>query len=812
MTIALAHCRCFMVLFAMMFLLTLPIFPQSSRNTLIHLLKIGPVDVDQRQRVTLESGSADLMGVAEEYQGKTFQALVQPLGQSQWVAGPWSASEPGSSFQIPGVSFPAAECRLVVLVFDHEAQYRLGALVDEGEWRQRAIARSQIVTVRTATSEAIRTAKAPPLAAATRTIRVVSIDGANVGEGMEPVIRPSADVLVEADQGSKPYLYVNIPGTNRCFAYGPGAPDTEPDRFLFRNVPFSFPGIPEQLHARVFVIITNASMQTGEVTCGNALDQSLPGSKTVDVVIGPKNRYVTPDRIASLIITAVGEQAIAKGGVITVHDGDAVVVRQRGIPEGSSPVVLIRRLGDYLWLPAGQMIERALPRAGGPAAVEWVLPTTRFMAPSPDVGESTEFEIVVALTNSPLPCLWLDGAFLSNHSIVEGVSEPVRVRVAEPAQPFKVELSIVKVGDQRLFNSGSVEVDHEGPIEIEAQGNVSQPFFVYAVIERNSRPDVQLIEAMRSGKSFFVPQWAGGDQGRNQRFTITAFSSLAPMASRTMNYPQLLPHIAYASEPKTILLLAKPTDQSDKAGLSLLGPNRGWLMELLLGVAVILCLGVLALFMYERYIGGLSDLAGMVANRLKKWLTSINGRFETPAKINLGRFLLGAGVCALLVWAISQWYVWTYAEVIAEVTGLTSSKALNLGVYFLISLGILGILLEQLRNASFSVRTFLWIAIVVLFAFQGLLYFSYFYHRGGALAPLGFLAGFMVPVVDALGMYFVSYCVTDSIGYFVVKLFLAPFVLLEVALSVVQHAFDPNRPRKGRRAGPRPSEAPGDWS
>ena len=81
---------------------------QQPSETSLSLLKVGPVDVSNRERAVLEQPTTYLFGHAWNYQNKEFYALLKFSEGRKWYVAASSKSEPGGVFHIEGVRFPQA--------------------------------------------------------------------------------------------------------------------------------------------------------------------------------------------------------------------------------------------------------------------------------------------------------------------------------------------------------------------------------------------------------------------------------------------------------------------------------------------------------------------------------------------------------------------------------------------------------------------------------------------------------------------------------------------------------------------------------
>jgi hypothetical protein len=806
-------------------------------QSFVKLQKVGPIDVHDGQHILLEDSVTDFVGTAGNYKDYDFYVLLRPRGDTGWLVGGSSSSQPGGIFSITGVRLPSAECDAFVALLP-AASLRAGSWIDGSEWQSKALATSERVVLKTTRVASQRQSSGDLEAVQSFNLSIVSIGNANVTSAEKVIVPPVSDVMVNAERleaDYKVYLRVRVPYTEKCFVYS-GSRDSNPARYVFRDVEFDSPGDPEQANYNLVALASTRPLPVGQVSCATQSMDRILASPTVQVGVNSKRRRVDTGRVPYIAITKVGRQVLdsaAQPRTITVRDGDAVEVgASERMTEGATLTLWVRRRGNSVWLVNGPLLPRGVATA---ASVEgrsmtWVQPSTRFAAPGPSAENSDEFELMAVLSTAMFPNVWLDSTAVSSHS-VETVSEIVTVRVPDPEPPFNARLDVFSAAGQEVDPDRVVGIRGSGAVRIESRDDLPPYVRVYVAGHHVGETAWTVIEAMRNGKTFVVPDFPFDEGPQQRRWQLVAFPSAGALPTRSVGYSEFLPHFAQTSDLAEVSGIARndtraassdasPQANDVNAAINSAGPedtqlaagdqlnrqkleNKG--RENMSSTLPFALLFIVLLVLLEWLLGAVSVVCSRAAETLDGTLSRTPSHFELPLKVNPGRFLLGCALGGLLVWVLQAHYLRFYTEVIAAVTGLAARASHAWAMYLIVATAITGVLLElseylarlraenqgKLHGIGFFgvINTFLYFAALVIWSYQALLYFEYFQNSGHLIAPLAAAAAFLFSAVETLGFLFATALVVDTAGWLVFWVCVAPFKILAFVLHLLAALF-----------------------
>src|ERR1700761_221096 len=303
---------------------------EGDRHSFVELRKVGPFDVHGGERIVIEDFVTDFSGSAGNYRDREFCALLKPRGETRWLAGGCSVSEPGGRFNITGVRLPASEAdALIVLV--PVGELKTGSWVAAEDWQTKALAESERIVIASTRAAPQRTSDITQDVSPSFDLSIVSVGTANITAGEKAIVSPVVDVTVKAAQigaNSSIYLRVKIPYTDKCSVY-PGTRGGEPGQYVFRDVQFDSPGDPEQGNYNLVALAATERLQTGAVSCATMPTDRLLASPTVQIGVDSKRRRVDTARVPYIAVTKIGQQNLVdvpEGKAIAMRNGDPVEV------------------------------------------------------------------------------------------------------------------------------------------------------------------------------------------------------------------------------------------------------------------------------------------------------------------------------------------------------------------------------------------------------------------------------------------------------------------------------------------------------
>jgi hypothetical protein len=800
----------------------------------LEVIRLGPVDVEDRRRIDLAEATVDLAGRAWSFgRGDAVSVLIRPLGQRPWNRAAEEVVPAGGLFQIAGIRFAEAGSYELVACLAHARDLPAGgdgdAAAAEG-CGKRALATSRILLVRVGV-------RPPPLAAERPALEVLQVGGVTLDPRAVTPVPPIGEVVLRAGglaAGTRVYLAILAPSSDRCYLHGPARPGPQPDLFTLQGVPLEVPGDPRTARLEL-VAVASPEILAGPMSLQTLRQREARTSPAAEVVVDQKGEAGNSPRVPQLAVTRIGDQAppaTPSAAALEIEPGDAIEIAEyERVPEGERIWILTRPRGSSFWLAQGPAVPRggrapADPRQG-PPLVTWLWPSARFERAGARPGEKRrsrhreEFEVLAVLSTATLPDGWIDSAALSGN-FIQTVSQLVRVSVP-PGEPFSdFRISITRVGGQ------DADPEAETPVgaaeRLEAASGEALPPSMRLYLARHKVGDSlwTLVEAISRGKTHLVPaiSFVNPHPEEGARYQLLAIATRGVLPSGQLGYDDLV-HAAVASsevitvryEPERpsglVSRLAHP--RPGVAGPSAVTERRRimsfpWTRvpwSLLGGALLVLAL----LILLEWLLGVVSKVARSGADRIARGLEASRSWFTRPPVINPAQLLLGSAILAFVLYALVRYYLPLYGEAVAELTGLPSKKSFGLAIWLVMFTALAGIFLELSTARAIPAGAagtvsrsrdrgglwlpfFLGIGLLVLMLFEGFLYFAFLSKTvGGLVALLGGIAFLLIAFMEAMAFFFVTRLLigpAESLS----RLARLPFVVCELCLRGVAKVFD----------------------
>lgn len=796
--------------------------PPAAAPPSAEILKVGVVDVESGKRAVVEDETVDLVGTARNYRGLSFAALVHPRGQNRYLVAAVSAAEPGNLFTLAGVRFPARDCELMVAIFPASAM-TAGTWISDERVSQ-ALAVSERVPI-TALRPVSVIEQAAPESSGGAGVAITSIGNQSVSPTESVVVPASADVTARAQllsPGSRIYLSVRVPYTNKCILQR-ASKGSDPGTYIFRDVLFEAPGDPLVVHFNLMAFATQLTFPDGLLACDTLPQEQLVTSSTVGVSTDRKRGRIDLERVPFIAITRVGRQEVDRTALsfapVATRQGDPIELgASERVPQGSVLTIWTRERGSHLWLVSPPLVPRgsSTQDSDGDAVVTWVLPTARFSSPDTSGQGTAEYEVMAVLSTTMFPNTWLDSSALSTHSI-ETVSAIVPVRLTDPDPPFDFSLTVESACGQEVSESQVAQARTGCAVVVESRGVVPPYLRVIVAGHRSGDDSWTMVQAIRNGRTFTVPDFPLTGSEPNARWQLVALASPGALPAATMRYADFLPHLPQTS---ALALVARNPSGGDPSAppptsLATAGLNS-WSVPSMFHSFLFLVVLTALLMLIEWQFGAVSEVAGWTAAKLDRETSRFSEQLEVPSKINVGPSLLGLGILAFLSWLIATQYLRLYTEVVGTVTNLDIRDSRGWATYLVVMTGLAGMLIEishriaDARSDSGKVGLFhainavLFFGSFVLWLFSAGLYFEFLRRTsGGLVPPLGAIAAFLVAIVETLGFFFGTHLTLDALGWLVVRVLLLPVHILVMVLGLLQQVF-----RRRRRIVPPTSSQP----
>jgi hypothetical protein len=458
-------------------------------------------------------------------------------------------------------------------------------------------------------------------------------------------------------------------------------------------------------------------------------------------------------------------------------------------------------------------------------AVTWVLPAARFSSPEAAANGPAEYELMAVLSSNALyPNTWLDTSALAAHSI-ETVSEIVPVRLRDPDPPFEAKLIMESVCGQEVTEDRAVQFRPGCPVVVGSRTAI--PPFLRVIVAGHQVGDDSwtVVQAMRNGKSYTVPDFPMQGDTSDARWQLVAIASPGALPAATMRYADFLPHLGQTSP---VVLVARDPSAQNHAMIepesSAAEPtgnpplNAGmnvWSTKAMAYFLLLLIAIALLLMLIEWQFGAVSQTCGWASGQIGQSLDRFEQQLEIPAKVNVGPFLLGLGILGFLSWLIATQYLRLYTEIVANVTNLDLRESRGWATYLVVMAGMAGVLIDISQRIAGQkkasegmgllqiMNAFLFFGAFVLWFFSAGLYWEYLRRTSGALvAPLGGAAAFLVSLIETVAFFYGVHLVLDELGWLVARLVLLPFRLLVMFLAFVEKVFAHRRRVSPRLAAP----------
>lgn len=824
----------------------------------ISISRLGPIELEGERRIVLTEAMAELAGEVWNYGPEDELAILfKPLGRGPWRIAATSEPEPGGFFQISGIRFPdLGDYELVAGLF-RRGDLAPGGRVAEERWRtaSRAVSRRLLVRV---------TALPPPLEEERPALAVLAVGGVSVDPRQVTPVPARGEIVLRAQglsPGTRVYLAILAPYSDRCYLHGPARPGAQRDRYVLQGISLEVPGDPRQGHLELIALASPEPLAAGPMSFQFFRRRNVLTSPTADVVVDERWAATNSGWVPYLAITRIGRQELdpvkPQKQPLAVEQGDPVEIGQsERAPEGAKPSVLTRLRGSRFWLAQGPALLRG-SRGGddpgqGPPEATWVLPSVRFENPE-QTGEATgwgtpakgEFEVMAVLSTGSLPGTWIDSAALAS-GFIHSLSPPVVVRV-RPAEPLpKPEISISRVGGEDVSPEDETAVGATELVEIAARSDLPPPWRVYVARHPMGSSLWTLSETVPRGKERVVPALSftnpHAEEGTRYQLMAVVIPGLLP--AEQLEYDELVRSAVAFSEVVTVRYetgglggfksrLARwwapeAPPAREGRGPSEPSPKEEWNMS---WIWILLCCAlaflVILIFLEHRW-GTMAPLARGAANRTESCRRSVQSWFEPLPKINPASFLLGMVILALVVYTIVFRYLQLYAEAVAVVLDLSPRESSGLALWLILLTALAGTFLELASEPAapttppaapgprpraphrdsedhWLMRPVLGLAVGFLMIFQAALYFTFLSRTAGMLlAALGGFAFLLIALVEAIAFFYITKLALSPSGVLAVRLGLSPLAMLELFFRFLAKLFEsfPKRTPKNKEERP----------
>ncbi|MFL6213401.1 MAG: hypothetical protein ACJ74J_05840 [Blastocatellia bacterium] len=821
---------------------------QQPGETSVSLLKVGLVDVTQRERIILEQPTTDLFGHAWNYQNKEFYGLLKFTGGRQWYVAASSKSEPGGVFHIEGVRFPEAGDFDLMVVLGEPGSLSAGSWIEELQWRDHALALSQRVSV---------TVERPPniegdSSAGEPYVAVLSV--ANVSLSLREIstVPASGDVTLKARglPNASFYIALHAPYTDLCYMIGPGKKGTLPDHYVLHSVSFEIPGDPQQIDFDLIAFAAATPVQTGPKSWQSFRWADLVTSPTMGVRVEGRNPRSDSLRIPFIAITGIGSHPInarqPASRRVDVEQGDRLEVSSyERAAEGARLWALTRPKGSSIWLAQGPLIPCGGASAEAPDGhppVAWVLPSLRFEHPDKKGAQGGEFEVMAVLSNAIFPNSWISSVSLSAQTI-ETISQAVPANVNGATTPSEIRLTITHIGSQEADTESEMTVGSTESVIIDEPEDFPKALKVYVAEHVNGATTWSFVEAIPNDKTHFVPalSFSNPHTEEGTRYQVVAIATQGPLPMREAEYQDFLPHIVAASDLINVRYsraagrgflgwLASPIDQPDTQEVL---TNMRWILLL---VVVLLLIFVALTWLTLR---PNPALAGEIADTLQRGHAAAKKRFELPERVNPAYFALGLILLGVVFYIIKNYYISLYTMIVANVTGLPKKTSAELALWLILITALAGIFADIAHKLSKQpqaepvaddglgkpgrsankrspltiyqyVFAFSMLIAIILWLCQGAIYSIFFQQtttkNSLGLSTIGLGAGILISMTETITFFLITELSLVPTVWLFLMIMLAPLYLLSLLFRFIQRVFEGRRRPESPPAEPPPPE------
>lgn len=714
----------------------------------ISISRLGPAELEGAARVELAEATVDLAGEAWNHgPDDEVVALLRPLGRAEWTVAAANPAEPGGLFQISALRFPGVgDYELVAGIFP-AGELAAGQRMAEGRWRGkvRAVSRRLPVRILEPPSAALDEAR-PDLA-------ILTVGGVAVDPHQVTPVPARGEVVLRAQglpRGTRLYLAILAPYSDRVHLHGPARRDLQSDLFVLQGIPMEIPGDPRHAHLELIAVASEEPLAAGPLSFRSFWRRKLLTSPTVGVVVDEKWSAAHSRRVPYLAVTRIGSHLLSPAEPpkrpLSVEPGDLVEVGHFDrIPEGAHVWVLVRPRGSRLWLAQGPALLRGSPSPEdpllGPPEATWVWPGALFEHPEGGGsgrrrGGSEEFELLAVLTTATLPSSWIDSSALSS-VFIQTISPLVPVRV-QPREPRpELDLAISRIGGEEVDPESELAVGAIEQVEVAMRDDLAPSLRVY--VARHSLGDSlwSLSEAMPRGRTHVVPSlsFTNPHAREGARYQLIAMVTSGLLPAEQLEYDDLLRAsvatsevvtVRYerpgasglasrlarwwsgdteAAEPSTFAMALDGDLKSRPFDLAAPRQQKGSPLMLWMWIFLFLLLAVLAaLVALEWSLGIVSMVARAAADCLNRGLRASREWFAPPVPIEPATFLLGLILAVIVPAVLISYYLPLYAEAVREVTDLSPKESTGLAVWLVLLTALAGTFLEVASDPQIWTR------------------------------------------------------------------------------------------------------------